>query len=77
MKKMQLQMLGLSINDVLSREQMKKVMGGSGSGSGGDTDPCGTGRSCCKDNSGKTSPFCNYGACPFGYTSVAHSNCGN
>lgn len=34
MKKMKLQMLGLSVNDLLSREQMKKVMGGSGSGSG-------------------------------------------
>ena len=36
MKKMNLQMLGLSVNDLLSREQMKKVMGGSGSGSGGE-----------------------------------------
>ncbi len=38
MKKMKLQMLGLSVNDLLSREQMKKVMGGSGSGSGGSGD---------------------------------------
>ncbi len=35
MKKVKLQMLGLSVNDLLSREQMKKIMGGSG-GSGGD-----------------------------------------
>jgi hypothetical protein len=34
MKKMKLQMLGLSVNDLLSQEEMKKVMGGSGSGSG-------------------------------------------
>ncbi|MGN6299177.1 MAG: hypothetical protein ACTHM7_20455 [Ginsengibacter sp.] len=38
MKRVKLQMLGLSVNDLLTREQMKKVMGGSGSGgSGGDT----------------------------------------
>lgn len=30
-------MLGLSVNDLLSREQMKKVMGGSGSGGSGQT----------------------------------------
>ena len=43
MKKMKLQMLGLSVNDLLSREQMKKVMGGSGDGSGDTgckTNPC-------------------------------------
>ena len=35
MKKVKLQMLGLSVNDLLSREQMKKVMGGSGAGGSG------------------------------------------
>ncbi len=40
MKKMKLQMLGLSVNDLLSREQMKKVMGGSGSGGSGDNTGC-------------------------------------
>ena len=32
---MKLQMLGLSVNDLLSREQMKKVIGGSGGSGGG------------------------------------------
>jgi hypothetical protein len=34
MKKLKLQALNLSVKDLLSREQMKKVLGGSGSGSG-------------------------------------------
>lgn len=32
---MKLQTLGLSVNDLLTREQMKKVMGGSGGSGGG------------------------------------------
>ncbi len=46
MKKMKLQMPGMSINDLLSREQMKKVMGGSGSGSGGVTCNCNSADDC-------------------------------
>lgn len=34
MKKLNIQSLGLSLNDLLTREQLKKVYGGSGSGSG-------------------------------------------
>ncbi len=42
MKKIKLPMQALSINDLLSREQMKKVMGGCGSGGGGSAYLCGT-----------------------------------
>ncbi len=55
MKKMKLQMLGLSVNDLLSREQMKKVMGGSGSGSGGSG-----GGNCCAHTEGWTDSQCGY-----------------
>lgn len=34
MKRMKLQSLGLSVNDLLTREQLKSIYGGSGSGSG-------------------------------------------
>lgn len=40
MKKLKLQTLGLSVNDLLTREQMKKVMGGSGTGSGSTGGGC-------------------------------------
>ena len=46
MKKIKLQMLGLSVNDLLSREQMKKVVGGSGGGSGGSGIPVCSGNAC-------------------------------
>lgn len=40
MKKLKLQTLGLSVNELLSREQLKKVMGGSGGGSGASNVYC-------------------------------------
>jgi hypothetical protein len=51
MKKLKLQTLGLSVNDLLSREQLKKVIGGSGSGgSGGD--------GCCAHNADWSWQYC-------------------
>ncbi len=52
MKKIKLPMQALSINDLLSREQMKKVMGGSGIGSGGGNGTC-TVSSNCPDVNGQ------------------------
>lgn len=51
MKRVNLQMLGVSVNDLLTREQMKKVMGGDeGSGSGsGDNRAAGSYKCCPKD----------------------------
>ncbi len=48
MKKMKLQMLGLSVNDLLSREQMKKVMGGSGANGCISDSDCENGEHCVK-----------------------------
>lgn len=41
MKKLKLQTLGLSVNDLLTREQMKKVMGGCGGSGGSGSVVCG------------------------------------
>lgn len=41
MKKLNLQSLGLSVNELLTREQMKKVMGGSGGSGGSGPSGCG------------------------------------
>ena len=54
MKKMKLKSLGLNVNDLLTREQLKKIYGGSGSGgSGGDCipdgQPCKLFKKCCNE----------------------------
>jgi hypothetical protein len=40
MKKLSLEMLRLSTNEILERSQMKKITGGYGTGCGSGTDKC-------------------------------------
>ncbi|MGN6299178.1 MAG: hypothetical protein ACTHM7_20460 [Ginsengibacter sp.] len=58
-------MLGLSVNDLLSREQMKKVMGGSGSGGSGSDGHCTLGATCGKWVGGATGHY-ESGTCAMG-----------
>lgn len=52
MKKLKLQALSLSAKELLSREQMKMVMGGSGSGGSGPCLGCDSDRDCRQVNKG-------------------------
>jgi hypothetical protein len=59
MKKLSLKKLGLEVNNVLQREQLKAVFGGDYIGGGCDSDTCcGHGGRCVYDSSGLPPGVC-------------------
>lgn len=68
MKKLKLQSLGLSLNDLLTREQLKTIYGASGSGGNGSGDRM---YRCCLNNYPDVCNECTY--VPSGSTIVCPS----